>query len=335
MTIQWIKDKLETSAYDFLRHDPHLGQNMLILTVAGSIAYGTSVETSDIDIRGVTVETKGDIMGLSHFEQFEDRATDTVIYGLKKFIQLCLNSNPNTLEILGTHPNHLLYLSKEGKLLRENAHLFLSQKAIASFGNYATAQLRRLQNALARDNYPQQEKEQHILNSVLGQMDHLKRTYKDFTGQEINLYIDQSEKEHLETEIFMDIHLEHYPLRDFKNIYSNMSNIVKDYDKLNHRNSKKDELHLRKHAMHLIRVLVTGTDILEGKGVVTYREKERELFLDIRKGKYSYKEIFEMVDEYEKGFKIAVKHTSLPQQPDYKRVEELMITIYEKTFKLY
>jgi len=43
-----------------------------------------------------------------------------------------------------------------------------------------------------------------------------------------------------------------------------------------------------KHAMHLIRLLITGTEVLEGKGINTYREKEREFLLDIRKGKYSY-----------------------------------------------
>lgn len=330
MDMQYIKDKLNTSEYGFLRAEPHLGRNILILTTAGSIAYGTNVETSDIDVRGVTLETKQDIMGLSSFEQFEDRTTDTVIYGLKKFINLCLNSNPNVLEILGSRPEHLLVITKEGWLLRDHVDLFLSKKAIQSFGNYATAQLRRLQNALARDNYPQAEKEQHILNSISGQMDHLKKTYKSFTDNEISLYIDQSDKEEMDTEIFIDINLKHYPLRDFKNIYSDMNNIVKDYSKLNHRNSKKDELHLNKHAMHLIRLLVTGTEILEGKGVNTYREKERELFLDIRNGKYSYNEVFEMVDEYEKRFKSSTENTSLPEEPDYKRVEELMIEIYGK-----
>jgi predicted nucleotidyltransferase len=330
MDMQYIKDKLNTHEYEFLGTDPHLGRNILILTTAGSIAYGTNVETSDIDVRGVTLETKQDIMGLSSFEQFEDRITDTVIYGLKKFINLCLNSNPNVLEILGSRPEHLLIITKEGRLLRDHVNLFLSKKAIQSFGNYATAQLRRLQNALARDNYPQAEKEQHILNSISGQMDHLKRTYKSFTNSEISLYIDQSDKEEMDTEIFIDINLRHYPLRDFKNIYSDMNNIVKDYSKLNHRNSKKDELHLNKHAMHLIRLLVTGTEILEGKGVNTYREKEQKLFLEIRNGKYSYNEIFEMVDEYERRFKSAAENTSLPEEPDYKRVEELMIEIYGK-----
>ena len=330
MDIQSIKEKLNSSEYEFLRTDPHLGGNILILTTAGSIAYGTNVDTSDIDVRGVTVETRQDIMGLSSFEQFEDRITDTVIYGLKKFFTLCLNSNPNVLEILGTRPEHLLIITEEGKLLRDNIDLFLSKKAIQSFGNYATAQLRRLQNALARDNYPQVEKEQHILNSILGQMDHLKRTYNSFTDNDINLYVDKSEKEEMDTKIFIDINLQHYPLRDLKNVYSDMNNIVKDYSKLNHRNSKKDELHLNKHAMHLIRLLVTGTEILEGKGINTYRENERELFLDIRNGKYSYNDVFQMVDEYERRFKSAAENTSLPDEPDYKRVEELMIEIYGK-----
>jgi predicted nucleotidyltransferase len=316
MDIQFVKRKINSNEYDFLRSDPHLGRNILILTTAGSIAYGTNVDTSDIDIRGVTVETKQDIIGLSTFEQFEDRITDTVIYGLKKFVGLCLNSNPNVLEILGTNPEHLLVITEEGKLLRDNLGLFLSKRAVQSFGNYATAQLRRLQNALARDNYPQQEKEQHILNSILGQMEHLKSTYKGFTDEEISLYIDKSDKDEMDTEIFIDINLNHYPLRDLRNIYSDMNNIVKEYTKLNHRNRKKDDLHLNKHAMHLIRLLVTGTEILEGKGVSTYRSNEQKLFLDIRNGKYSYSQVFEMVDEYEKRFRSAANSTSLPEQPD-------------------
>lgn len=332
MNTETIKAKLNSKEYEFLKTDPHLGDNILILTTAGSIAYGTNVDTSDIDIRGVAVETKQDIMGLSNFEQFEDRATDTVVYGLKKFISLCANCNPNVLEILGTKSEHLLVISKDGQLLRDNVELFLSKKAIQSFGNYATAQLRRLQNALARDNYPQAKKEQHILNSILGQMDHLKRTYKSFTDSEISLYIDKSARQEMDTEIFIDINLKHYPLRDFKNVYSDMNNIVKDYSKLNHRNSKKDELHLNKHAMHLIRLLVTGTEILEGKGINTYREKDISLFLDIRRGKYSYAEIFEMVNEYEDRFKVAATNTSLPEEPDYKGIEKLMIEIYSNSF---
>jgi predicted nucleotidyltransferase len=330
MSMELIKEKIKKGEYDFLKSDPHLGDNILLLTAAGSIAYGTNVAGSDIDLRGIALERKEDVLGLSRFEQFEDQATDTVIYGLRKFVNLCLNCNPNVLEMLGTREEHLLIISDEGRMLRDNSGIFLSKRAIHSFGNYATAQLRRLQNALARDSYPRPQKEQHILNSIYGQIEHLKRTYKSFTGNNINLYIDISEKKDMETEIFIDINLRHYPLRDFKNIYSDMNNVIIGYDKLNHRNSKKDELHLNKHAMHLIRLLVTGTEILEGKGIHTRLENEKELFLDIRSGKFTYDEIFEMARDYEKRFKLAAQQTSLPEAPDYKRVEELMLGIYQK-----
>ena len=78
-------------------------------------------------------------------------------------------------------------MSNEGKLLKDNIDIFLSQRVIQSFGGYATAQLRRLQNALARDNYPQIEKENHILNSIINQMNHLKEHYEQFTSDEISL----------------------------------------------------------------------------------------------------------------------------------------------------
>ncbi|MGO5092470.1 DNA polymerase beta superfamily protein [Clostridium sp. LCP25S3_F10] len=327
MNIQDIKQKLNSKEYDFLRNDEHLGKNIILLTTGGSYAYGTNVESSDLDIRGIAIEKIEELIGLSSFEQFENKETDTTIYALNKVIKLMLNNNPNIIELFGTKDEHLFICNQYGKLLRDNVNLFLSKKVIHSFGGYATAQLRRLQNALARDSYPQSEKENHILNSIKNQMVSFEDRYKEITNENINLYIDKSEKIDLNSEIFMNINLKNYPLRDFKNIYSEMSNIVKDYEKLNHRNSKKDELHLNKHALHLIRLLKMGTELLEGKGINTYREKDRSLLLDIRNGKHSYEEIFEMVDEYEKDFKYASDNTDLPNIPNHKKVEELVIEI--------
>ncbi|EJO5347271.1 nucleotidyltransferase domain-containing protein [Clostridium botulinum] len=327
MNIQYIKQKLNSKEYDFLRNNEHLGNNIILLTTGGSYAYGTNVESSDLDIRGIATERIEELIGLSSYEQFENKETDTTIYSLNKVIKLMLNNNPNIIELFGTKDDHLFICNKYGKLLKDNVNLFLCKKVIHSFGGYATAQLRRLQNALARDSYPQSEKEQHILNSIKNQMVSFEDRYKEITNENINLYIDKSEKEDLHSEIFMNVNLKNYPLRDFKNIYSEMSNIVKDYEKLNHRNSKKDELHLNKHALHLIRLLKMGTELLEGKGINTYREKDRSLLLDIRNGKYSYEKIFEMVDEYEKDFKYAADNTDLPDKPNYKKVEDLVIEI--------
>jgi hypothetical protein len=126
----------------------------------------------------------------------------------------------------------------------------------------------------------------------------------------------------------MDVNLKHYSLRDFKNIYSEMSNLLKDYSKLNHRNRKKDDAHLYKHAMHLIRLLITGRDILAGEGIKTYREKERQLLLDIRMGKYTFDEIFDLVEQHDSEFKKAAAITDLPEKPDKKKVQGLMMDMY-------
>ena len=238
--------------YDFLKTDDHLGDNIILLTLSGSISYGTNIESSDTDIRGIALERPNELLGLDHFEQFEDQKTDTTIFSFRKLVKLLLNCNPNCIEILATNPEHIVIITEEGKNLRDNLGLFLSQRAANSFGGYATAQLRRLENALARDSYPQPEKEKHILKSINAQMYHLKEKYRKFTDGEIELYIADSEKEDYETEIFLDINLKGYPLRDFKNIYSEMSNLVTEYGKLNKRNKKKDDLHLYKHAMLLL-----------------------------------------------------------------------------------
>lgn len=44
MTIEQIKDKLKSKEYDFLRTDKNLGNNIIILTLGGSHAYGTNNE---------------------------------------------------------------------------------------------------------------------------------------------------------------------------------------------------------------------------------------------------------------------------------------------------
>lgn len=327
MNTKEIKEKLASKEYEFLRTDKQLGKNIIFLTTGGSYAYGTNVETSDLDIRGIAVETSKEILGSSSFEQFENRETDTVIYGLRKILKLMLNCNPNVLEMLGTKDEHIFVCNKYGKMIKDNTNLFLSKRAIQSFGGYASAQLRRLQNALARDNYPQKEKEIHMLNTIKNQITTMKDRYEIFSNKNLNIYIDKSKKEGFESELFIDVNFTHYPLRDFKNIYAEMSNVINDYDKLNHRNSKKDAKHLNKHAMHLIRLFIMGTELLEGKGINTYRENDREFLLKIRNGDFSYSEIFEMVNDYEKKFDYAAKNTCLKDEPDYDKVEELMISI--------
>ena len=105
MTIEQIKKKLRSEEYDFLRKDKNLGNNIIILTLGGSHAYGTNTETSDLDIRGCALNSKMQILTNENFEQFVNEKTDTTIYAFNKLILLLCNCNPNTIEMLGNNQN--------------------------------------------------------------------------------------------------------------------------------------------------------------------------------------------------------------------------------------
>lgn len=309
---------LQRAEYNFLREDPRLGKNIAYLTLAGSISYGTDNEKSDTDIRGFAVESVDDLLTGKAFEQVEDRTTDTVIYGLRKFFHLCTGGNPNVIELLGTEPEHILYMNEVGKKVRDNAEIFLSKRAFKSFAGYATAQLRRLQNALAHDSYPEREKNQHILKSIESMM---MTNREDYEAISFKLTDD---------EILISVDAKELPLRKFLAMNSSLTTMLNNYDKLNHRNRKKDDEHLNKHAMHLVRLYLTGIDILEGRGVITYREKDLPLLRKIRAGEVPFEDIFKMADEFEEQMLSAYKNSKLPDNPDVAKIDKLLLEIYHE-----
>ena len=340
MTIEQIKEMISKDGkYSFLNTNPHLENKIMFLTLGGSYAYGTNVETSDVDIRGCALNSRFDILGLSSFEQVVDSETDTTIYAFNKLIKLLMDCNPNTIELLGCKPEHYFMISPMGQRLIDNQKLFLSQRAVRSFGGYATQQLRRLENAIARDALPQARKEEHVQQSMESALEHFKNSYSNFSYGSITLYTDISEKEEFDKEVFADINLTHYPAREFNAMLNNMTDVLGCYDKLNKRNRKKDEAHLNKHAMHLIRLYLMCIDILEKEKVITYRENDRDFLLEIRNGKYmnadgSYKdEFFEMVNDFEKRLDYAKKNTNLPEHPDYHKIENFVMDINEISIK--
>ena len=166
MSSQDFMKILEGAEYSFLRENEHLANKIMLLGLSGSYGYGTNREGSDVDFRGVAMQQPSDILGLTEFEQYVDTGTDTVVYGFNKLVKLLLDCNPNSCEILGLPRDKYMIISPLGEELLENQSLFLSKRAIKAFGGYASAQLRRLQNAIARDSLPQSEREKHILNSV-------------------------------------------------------------------------------------------------------------------------------------------------------------------------
>lgn len=74
MTIEEVKDYINSSTeYDFLRDYPH---KIAFLTLGGSYAYGTNTEDSDIDLRGVFLSDKREIL-LNNSMKLVDTRKDT------------------------------------------------------------------------------------------------------------------------------------------------------------------------------------------------------------------------------------------------------------------
>ena len=318
----------ENPDYEFLKKDPHLGNNIILLGLGGSHAYGTNVPTSDLDIRGIAIEKPEELIGYQKFEQFLNEKTDTTIFAFNKMIHLLTQNNPNIVEIIGLNPDQYLYVSKLGQELLDHKDLFLSQRCFYTFGGYARANLKRLENALARDNYPEEKKNEHISISLQSAL----TTFNNQHNTEINpafAYVDEAGKLRFK----LDVDLESGEFEDF---YATVSNTTRNYKELLNRNRKKDDAHLNKHAMHLVRLYLMCLEMLETGEVHTYRDKDHDLLMDIRNGKYMDEngnmkpEFYAMVKDIEDKCKKAMETTKLPEKPDMKAIEEWVMSVNKR-----
>lgn len=339
MKIEQIKEKLKSEEYDFLRKDKNLGNNIIILTLGGSHAYGMDKEGSDLDVRGIALNPKEEILLGTDFEQVVDVETDTTMYSFNKMIQLLTSLNPNAIEILGCKPEHYLHLSEIGKELLDNRKMFLSKICIHTFGGYAGSQLRRMENKAARL-VGQAQNEAYILKSISNAKYDFKNRYYPHNDSDVELYIDKSVQEGYDSEIFMNVNLQHYPLRDWAGMWNEMKAIVSSYNKIGRRNEKAiSHDKLGKHMAHLIRLYMMCIDILEKEEVITYRESEHKLLMSIRNGEYLDENrqptpsFYDLLNEYEKRFDYAKKNTALPDVPDYKRINEFKMYVNERVVK--
>jgi hypothetical protein len=131
---------------------PWVKERTIYLTRHGSHAYGTSLPTSDLDIRGICIAPKEYYFGYDlKFEQTdaavtnEDEAPDLVIFELRKFMKLAAVCNPNALEIIFTSPEDHILVTPAAEILFDNRDKFLSRLALRTFSGYAASQMRRIE----------------------------------------------------------------------------------------------------------------------------------------------------------------------------------------------
>ena len=265
MNLTEIKKIVSSDKYSFLSENEHLGNNVILLGLGGSHAYGTSVPESDLDIRGIATRRKEEILGLDNFECFRNESTDTTIYSFDKAVEMMAKCNPNVIELLGLKEEHYLHKSKIGEQLLERKDLFISKKAFKSFGGYA--------------------------KGLRGEIERYRKSLILVSG------------------------------------ICKLSGVLDEIDKA----PKK----ISKSMMNLVRVYLTGIDILSKGEIITYRENDIDLLMSIRRGDYLSdryevtKEFNELIDEYENQLNKAVEHSELPDKPDMNKIKAFVIKVNE------
>jgi len=140
-----------------------LKNGMQLEVIMGSVAYGVSNDSSDMDVYGFAIPSRdfvfphlrGEIEGFStkgeRFEQFQQhhikdhpKEYDLCIYNITKYFKLCMENNPNMIDSLFVPRRCVLYSTQLGELVRENRHLFVSKAAWPKFKGYAFAQLHKM-----------------------------------------------------------------------------------------------------------------------------------------------------------------------------------------------
>ncbi|MBD2450848.1 nucleotidyltransferase domain-containing protein [Nostoc sp. FACHB-152] len=294
---------------------------------------------------------------------FLDNNKDTCLYELKKYIKLAQDANPNILELLWL--DNYLVLTEVGQHLVNNRQIFLSKKVKHTFTGYSHAQLRKIEShrkwllnppqkkptptdfgieeePLSKDNINAFLEYLYVL--IRGKIEYLEESEQlyqlltadiDFKGflKQHNLGEDAIEYTQQLTkgsdDFFSSLRKSQAyrtALREWEAYLSWQKN----------RNPNRAEMEKKsgfdtKHAMHLIRLLKCGMEILQTGVLTPNRQKagDAQLLKSILNGDLTYAEVISLADELEKEIEVAYNTSSLPHRPNTHAINELCMDLVQ------
>jgi len=348
----------------------------IFIGLAGSHGYGLNRPESDYDYRGVFIASKRYYLGFDQIEQkdsgwdeegifpFLNGNKDTVIYELRKIIQLLSGANPNILELLWL--NEYTFLNVVGQHLINHKQLFLSKKVKYTYAGYAFAQIKKIETHRKWLLNPPMKKP---LPSDFGIEDE-----EPLTKDELNAFLEYlyilirgrieflEETEQLYKLLTADIDfkgvLKQYTLPNEALEYTQkLTNSRKDFIRLlqksqnyqvalrewkaylswqENRNPARAEMERKsgfdlKHGMHCIRLLRSGLEILQKGEVIVDRRiaGDSEDLKAILRGDYSYEQVTNMADNLVAEMESVYEESTLPDKPDLEQINELCMELVE------
>ncbi|BAT53380.1 unknown protein [Nostoc sp. NIES-3756] len=351
-------------------------QRTILVGLAGSHGYGLNRPDSDLDYRGVFIAPKRYYLGFDHVEQkdagwdepglfpFLDGNKDTVIYELKKILQLLSGANPNVLELLWL--NEYPVLTEVGRYLIQYRKLFLSKKVKHTYSGYAFAQIKKMETHRKWLLNPPEKKPlpsdfgiedeapliKDELNAFLEYLYILIRGRIEFLEEAEQLYklltADIDFKGVLKQYILPDESLEYtqnltHSRKDFIRLLQKSQNYqiaLREWKAYltwqENRNPTRAEMERKsgfdlKHGMHCIRLLRSGLEILKTGEITVDRRIAGDVddLKAILRGDYSYQEVMQMADNLVAQMDAVYEQSTLPHRPDLERINDLCIELVE------
>lgn len=128
----------------------------LFQAIVGSQSYGTSTPESDIDKKGVYMQSVEDLVSFGYIEQ-KDFGKDDTMWEVRRFMQLLQTANPTVLELLYSPEDCIIHTTPEFQLIQKNRDRFLTKKCLFSFGGYAVAQIKKAKGLDKKMNWEKQD----------------------------------------------------------------------------------------------------------------------------------------------------------------------------------
>lgn len=334
---------------------------MIVKMYAGSHAYGTSLPSSDVDFRGIFCARPINIRTpFFPIEEVTDTSEeDTKYYELRQFMKLCVECNPNIVELLWTDSADIVYRTPAFEHLRLARYDLLSSKIAFTTSGYALAQLKRIKghNKWINNPQPEQPPRPYEFVSLVQWFGQEKMMPRDFSITDFN--------EQYRLVPYSEVLFGLYPAIGFSSITENGDlNAAFDGERSDltaplavikwnrdeyrtakekheqywtwkkHRNVQRSVLEEQfgydtKHAMHLVRLLRMGLEALRDGEILVKRPDAAEL-LEIRAGAWTYEQIVEYAETMDKEIReVWYVKTQLPKKPNLQRAAQLLMDVQD------
>lgn len=337
-------------------NDVHTSESHTILRViSGSIAYGLNTAKSDTDIRGIFILPQPNLFSMHFEEQYSDDKNDIVYYELRKIFELLQRNNPNTLDLIATPVDCILYQHPLVSQLKPE--LFLSKLCYQSFAGYAQTQMQRARGLNKKIMTPMEKERKGLLDFCWvshhqGSMslkdwmlqhnlkakdcgcvaiDHMKNCYHLFVGShykgitdsdDVQIILSSVEKGDLPQVMF---YCNTEGFQKYCKEYNEYWKWVQNRNEDRYQNTMQHgKQYDSKNMMHTFRLLHMAYEIAT-EGVINVRRKDRAELLLIRSGHYEYDDLIKRANDIVLQIEAAFEKSSLPNEPNKEQINNLLV----------